>query len=102
MRRIQKTIQVTKPTATIDSVPPSASCAVNDSDAEEKVRTAPNARLSADGGADAGPDQRQAVAPPGAHEVRDEDADDQRGLQPLAQPDEEVRQHVVSSVSEVR
>jgi hypothetical protein len=43
-RFIQKTIQVTKPTAMIDMTPPKASCAVKLIRAEEKVSSAPKAR----------------------------------------------------------
>ena len=42
VRAIQKIIQVTRPTATIDSVPPMASCASNDSPEGPKVSSAPN------------------------------------------------------------
>ena len=47
MRRIQKTIQVTKPTAMIDRVPPKRSWASKLRLFEVKVSRAPNARLSA-------------------------------------------------------
>ena len=45
-RAIQKIIQVTKPTATIDSVPPMASWASKVSPRGPQVRAAPNARLT--------------------------------------------------------
>ena len=43
VRAIQKTIQVTMPTATIESDPPIASCASNVRPRGPKVRSAPNA-----------------------------------------------------------
>ncbi len=43
MRRIQKTIQVTRPTEMIDSEPPRASWASKDSWEEPNCRTAPKA-----------------------------------------------------------
>ena len=42
VRAIQKIIQVIRPTATIESVPPMASCASNDSPDGPNVRMAPN------------------------------------------------------------
>ncbi len=42
MRAIQKIIQVTRPTATIDREPPIASWAVNDRPCGPKVSSAPN------------------------------------------------------------
>ena len=46
MRRIQKTIQVTKPTATIEAKPPNRSCASKLMLALVNCRTAPKARLT--------------------------------------------------------
>ena len=46
-RAIQKIIQVTNPTAMIDSEPPISSCASNVSPRGPKVSAAPNARLTA-------------------------------------------------------
>ena len=64
-RAIQKIIQVTRPTATIDSVPPMASCASNVSREGPKVSSAPNARDTRDRDADAEPERGQQVAAPG-------------------------------------
>ena len=47
VRRIQKTIQVTKPTAMIDMNPPKASCARKLRFCDVNVRIAPKPRLSA-------------------------------------------------------
>ena len=92
-RAIQKIIQVTKPTATIDRLPPISSCASKVRPRGPKVSAAPKARLTRDGERDPGPDPRQEVAPVGLDQVGDEDAHDEGRLQPLAQPDQVVRQH---------
>ena len=81
----------------IESVPPMASCASNDSPDGPNVRIAPNASDASDGDADPDPERRQQVAAPGLDQVRDEDADDQRGLETLAQTDEVVGDHGASS-----
>ena len=61
VRRIQKIIQVTKPTATIDISAAEALLRLEaEAGCEVKVSSAPNARLSADGGGDADPDRRAA------------------------------------------
>ena len=93
VRAIQKIIQVTRPTATIDSVPPMASCASNDSPDGPNVSSAPKPSDDGDRDADAGPQRGQLVAAPGLDQVRDEDADDQRGLEAFAQTDEVVGDH---------
>ena len=92
-RAIQKIIQVTKPTATIDRMPPISSWASKVSPRGPKVSSAPKARLTADRDADAEPDPRQQVPAVGLDEVGDQDADDQRGLEALAQADQVVREH---------
>ena len=46
------------------------------------------------GEADARPQPRQHVAPADARDIRDEDADDERGFEAFAQADEEGREHV--------
>ena len=90
---IQKIIQVTKPTATIDSAPPISSWASKVSPFGPKVRAAPKAEGDDDGDADAQPDPRQQVTAVGLDQVGDEDADHQGGLEALAQADQEVGQH---------
>ena len=60
-RAIQKIIQVTKPTATIDRVPPIASWASKVRPRGPKVSSAPKARLTATATRDAGPDAGQQV-----------------------------------------
>ena len=84
VRAIQKIIQVTRPTATIDSVPPMASCASNDRPEGPKVSRAPK------------PSETATAMPTPAHradrwsrragldQVRDEDADHERGLEAFA------------------
>jgi len=47
VRRIQNTIHVTRPTARMDSVPPSASCASNVSSCEPNSSAQPNPSASA-------------------------------------------------------
>ena len=98
VRRIQKTIQVTRPTARIDREPPRASCASNVSSWEPNSRAQPKPRASGDRDADADPDRPQGVPAARLHQVGDEDADDQAGLQALAQTDQVVGEHAVPSL----
>jgi hypothetical protein len=70
----------------IDSEPPSASWASNVSACWVSASTRVTPTLIATAIADAEPHLGQHVAPVGAHEERDEDADDQRGLEPSRKP----------------
>ena len=77
----------------IDSEPPISSCASNVRPRGPKVSAAPKARLTATAIADPRPDPGQQVAAIGLDEVGDEDGDDQRRLEALAQADQVVREH---------
>ena len=92
-RAIHITIQVTKPTATIDSTPPMVSCASKLSPRGPNVSRAPNASETATAIATPRPDPAEQLAAVRLHEVRDEDDHDQRGLEPLAETDQEVAEH---------
>ena len=92
-RAIHITIQVTKPTATIDSVPPIASCASKVSPRGPKVSSAPNASETATAIATPAQTRPSRLAAVGLHEVGHQDHHDERGLEALAEPDEVVREH---------
>ena len=74
-----------------------ASCASKLRPRGPKVSSAPTAERHADGQPDAHPDRGQQVAPVGLDQVGDQDADDERRLEALAQPDQEVCKHVDAS-----
>ena len=97
VRRIQKTIQVTKPTATIDRVPPKRSCASKLSWLRGEGQQGPEGEAEGDRGRDAEPDGREPVAVSGLDQVGDEDADDEGRLEALTQADQVVREHRVPS-----
>ena len=93
MRRIQKIIQVTKPTAMIDMMPPKRSCASKLRSLEVKVSSAPNAERDRQRQATPSQIARSRSRRPVLHQVGDEDAHDERGLQALTQADQVVREH---------
>ena len=93
VRRIQKIIQVTKQTATIDIRPPKRSCASKLRLREVKVSSAPNASDRAIAALTPTQIGRQPVAAPGLHQVGDQDADDEGGFEAFAQADQVVREH---------
>ena len=92
-RAIQKIIQVTKPTATIDRMPPISSWASKVRPRGPKVSSAPKASETTTATATPSPDARQQVSTVGLHQVGDQDADDERGLEALAQADQVVGEH---------
>ena len=90
---IQKIIQVTKPTATIDSDAADASCASKVRPRGPNVSSAPKRERDGDRERHAGPDPGEQVATVGLDQVGDEDADDQGCLEAFAQPDQVVGEH---------
>ena len=92
-RAIQNTIQVTKPTATMDRMPPIASCASKVRRRGPKVSSAPKPSETATATAIPAQMPGEQLAPVGLDQVGDQDDHDQAGLQPLAQADQVVRQH---------
>ena len=100
VRRIQKIIQVTRPTANTLSRPPTASCARLDRSATENVSTA--AKLPASITAPSTPSHIGAVdaLPPcwrGLAHRGEQYAHHQAGLKTLTQPDQQVRNAVCPS-----
>ena len=93
MRAIQKIIQVTNTTAMIDRIPPNRSWSRQVMSREVKVEHGAEAEGEGDRQSHTDPDPRQQVAPFDLDEVGDEDADDQRSLEALAQTDQVVREH---------
>ena len=93
VRRIQKIIQVTKPTAMIDSEPPSASWASNVS----ACWVSASARVTPTLIATAIPTPSHTLGSTWRRSVRTRNAtrmlDDQRGFEALTQADQEVAQH---------
>ena len=94
VRRIQKIIQVTRPAARIDMVPPTPSCALNDSCSNAIVMNVNTAMTSASAASDADPDVTDLVPPLGLDQIGDQDADDQAGFEALAETDQEVGEHL--------
>ncbi len=99
VRRIQKIIPVTRPTASTLSSPPTASCARLDSTLVEKVSTA--AKLPDTITAPSTPSQtartRRRLGPRRRGHLAQrsqQDADDQARLEALAQPDQQIRNRV--------
>ena len=90
---MKKIIQVTKPTATIDNVPPIASWASKLKPFGPYVSAAPAPSDTSTAMATPAPHHRQHLPAIGADEVGDEDADDQRCFEAFAQTDQEVREH---------
>ncbi len=98
VRFIQKIIQVTKPTAMIDKLPPSASWASNVRACW--VRASPTVTPTLTAIARPTPIHTlgSTARRPRLDQERDQDADHQGRLQPLAQPDQEIAEHRVSLV----
>ncbi len=99
---IQKIIQVMSATATIERIPPIASWASNVSVLGPKVRIAPNPIETSDRDGDACPQPADEVMALDAHEVRKEDADDERGLEAFAKTDEVVAEHGAGRLRKIR
>ena len=88
---IQKIIQVTNPTATMEKAADQF-LGLNEPPGPEGERRAKGGYGNRN--ADADPDLGQEVAAIGLHQVGDEDADYERGLQAFAQANQEVGQHL--------
>ena len=93
--RIQKIIQVTKPTARIDITPPIVSWAVNERGGQrgDELQQSPGGGSDGQGRADTDPDQFEAITMPGLDQEGGEDADDQRGLESFSESDQVVGEH---------
>ena len=95
-RAIQKTIQVTKPTAMIERMPPRRLLGLEGQALRSEGEQGAEGEGEHDGRGDAAPDAGEQVAAFGLDEVGDQDDDDEAGLEPLAQPDQVVAERKIA------